>query len=92
VTLRQDLAGKAGTDDRSLAAIGRALVANRDWTFTLGPSLMPGVNALPLGHLMYRSGLVPRLIPMLGLVGAPLLIASATATLFKATTRSRRWR
>ncbi len=31
---------------------------------------------------MYRSGLVPRLIPVLGLIGAPLLITSATATRF----------
>jgi hypothetical protein len=83
VTLRQDLAGGAGTDDGSLVAIGQSLVAIRDWTFTHGPSLIPGVNALLLGYLMYRSGLVPRLIPVLGLVGAPLLIASATATLFR---------
>ena len=67
----------------ALVAIGQALVAIRDWTFTLGPSLIPGVNALLLGYLMYRSGLVPRLIPVLGLIGAPLLIASATATLFR---------
>jgi hypothetical protein len=83
VTLRQDLGGGAGTDDGALVAIGQALVAIRDWTFTLGPSLIPGVNALLLGYLMYRSGLVPRLIPALGLIGAPLLIASATATLFR---------
>jgi len=62
---------------------GRALVAVRDWTFLLGPGLMPGINALLLGYLMYRSGLVPRLIPVVGLIGAPLLIASATAALFR---------
>jgi hypothetical protein len=83
VTLRQDLAGGAGTDDGSLVSIGQSLVAVRDWTFTLGPSLIPGINALLLGYLMYRSGLVPRLIPVLGLIGAPLLIASAIATLFR---------
>ncbi len=43
---------------------------------------MAAVNALLLGSLLYRSGLVPRVIPVLGLVGAPLLIASATATMF----------
>jgi len=58
-------------------------VAVRDWTFLLGPGLMPGINALLLGYLMYRSGLVPRLIPVLGLIGASLLIASATAALFR---------
>jgi hypothetical protein len=83
VILRQDLAGGAGTDDGSLVAIGQSLVAIRDWTFLLGPSLIPGVNALLLGYLMYRSGLVPRLIPVLGLIGAPLLIASAITTLFR---------
>jgi hypothetical protein len=83
VTLRQDLAGAAGTDDRSLVAIGQSLVAIRDWTFTIGPGLIPGVNALLLGYLLYRSGLVPRLIPVLGLIGAPLLIASAAITLFR---------
>jgi hypothetical protein len=83
VTLRQDLAAVPGTDTASLVSTGRSLIAVRDWTFLLGPSLMPGINALLLGSLMYRSRLVPRLIPVMGLIGAPLLIASATATLFR---------
>jgi Domain of unknown function (DUF4386) len=82
VTLRQDLAGAPGTDTASLLTTGRSLVAVRDWTFLLGPGLMPGINALLLGSLMYRSGLVPRVIPAMGLIGAPLLLAAATATLF----------
>lgn len=82
VTLRQDLAGTAGADVGSLATIGKSLVAVRDWTFLLGPGLIPAVNALLLGYLMYRSALVPRVIPVLGLIGAPLLIASALATMF----------
>jgi Domain of unknown function (DUF4386) len=40
------------------------------------------LNALLLGSLMYRSGLVPRAIPLLGLIGAPLLLASTIGTLF----------
>jgi hypothetical protein len=83
VTLRRDLAGTPGTDPASLVTTGRALVAVRDWTFLLGPSLMPGINALLLGWLLYRSGLVPRVIPVLGLIGAPLLIASAVVALFR---------
>jgi hypothetical protein len=82
VTLRQDVAGATGTDAASLVTTGRSLVAIRDWTFLLGPGLMAGVNALLLGYLMLRSGLVPRVIPLLGLIGAPLLLASVTATLF----------
>lgn len=81
VTLRQGLAGAPGTDPASLLTTGRALVAVRDWTFLLGPGLMPGINAMLLGYLMYRSGLVLRLIPVVGLIGSPLLIASATAAL-----------
>ncbi len=83
VTLRQDIGGPAAVDSTSLVQIGRALVAVRDWTFTLGPGLMPGINALLLGYLMFRSGLVPRLIPVMGLIGAPLLIASAITTVVR---------
>lgn len=79
VTLRQEA---QGMDDASLAVAGRALVAVRDWTFLLGPGLMPALNALLLGTLMYRSGLVPRVIPVLGLIGAPLLITSTIGTMF----------
>lgn len=80
VTLRQ--AGVTGADAASLVTTGKALVAIRDWTFLLGPSLIPGVNALLLGYLMYRSRLVPRVIPTLGLIGGPLLISSAVGTMF----------
>ena len=42
------------------------------------------LNALLLATIMYRSRLVPRLIPTIGLIGAPLLLISSTATLFGA--------
>jgi hypothetical protein len=76
VTLRQD-AAVAGADPVSLVNTGRSLVAIHDWTFLIGQTLLPGINALLLGSLMYRSGLVPRVIPLLGLIGAPLMISSA---------------
>ena len=79
-SLRQ--AGAAGGDEASLITAGQSLVAVRDWTFLLGPGLMAGLNALLIGALMYRSRLVPRVIPVLGLIGAPLLIASVIAGLF----------
>jgi hypothetical protein len=53
-----------------------------DKTFLIGQSLMPAVNALLLGSLLYRSRLVPRVLPLMGLIGAPLLIAAQTAVLF----------
>jgi len=82
VTLRQHLGGAAGADAASLVTTGASHVAVYNWAFLLGQSLMPGINALLLGSLMYRSRLVPRVIPMIGLIGAPLLIASVFATLF----------
>jgi hypothetical protein len=81
-TLRQDVAGTADPD--ALLTARHALIAIHDWTFLIGPGVIAGVNALLIGSVMYRSGLLPRWIPTLGLVGAPLLLASCTATLFGA--------
>jgi hypothetical protein len=53
VTLRRDLGGAgAGADTDSLIVVGKALVAVRGWTFLLGPSLIPGCNALLRGSLL----------------------------------------
>lgn len=82
VTLRQHLAGAAGTDPASLVTVGKALVAVHDWTFLLGPNFVLGTNTVLLAYLMYRSGLVPRFIAVLGLVGGPIVFASAIAVLF----------
>jgi hypothetical protein len=79
VTLRQDL---GGANAASLVTTAASHVATYKWTFVLGQNLMPGVNALLLGTLLYRSRLVPRAIPMLGLIAGPLLIASVIATIF----------
>ena len=81
VTLRQDLGGAAGAN-AALVTIAASHVAIYNWTFLLSQSLMPGINALLLGSVLYRSRLVPRIIPVLGLIGAPLLICAVIATLF----------
>jgi hypothetical protein len=81
VTLRQTVGG-VGTDSAALVAVGQGLVAVRGWTFTLGPSLMPALNALMLGTLMYRSKLVPRFISIGGLIGFPLQLSAAILTIF----------
>jgi hypothetical protein len=80
VTLRQDLGGAAGAH-AALVTTGASHVAVYNWTFLLSQSLMPGFNALLLGSLMYRSRLVPRIIPVVGLIGAPFLIAAVFAAL-----------
>jgi hypothetical protein len=45
---------------------------------------MPAFSALCLGSVLYRAHLVPRGIPLLGLLGAPLLLASDAAILWGA--------
>ena len=82
VTLRQDLAGATGADAAVLVTIGRSLVAIHNWTFLLGPGFIPGINALCLAYVLHRARLVPRLIPTMGLVGAPMLLASSAAVMF----------
>lgn len=67
VTLRQSGVGADG------AVTGQALISMYDKFFMLGQSLMPSVNGLLLGTLLYRSRLVPRILPTIGLIGAPIL-------------------
>jgi len=81
VSMRQSLGGAAGADAASLVTTGASHVAIYNGTFLLGQSLMPAINALLLGSLLYRSRLVPRILPIVGLIGAPLLIAAVFATL-----------
>src|SRR6204780_1272903 len=69
VTLRQDLGAAAGAN-AALGTTAAAHVAIYKWTFLLSQSLMPAINALLLGSVLYRARLVPRVIPALGLIGA----------------------
>ena len=82
VTLRDDLAGTADADRASLLTTGHTLGSVYDGAFLLSQSLAPVFNALCLGYVMYRSGLVPRILPTLGLLGAPLLLSADIAVFF----------
>jgi hypothetical protein len=80
VTMRQDHAGTG--DTAGLTAVGDAFVALQEWTFCLGPGFVVGVgNGLILGYIMYRTGLVPRRLSMLGLIGGPLIILSGSTAM-----------
>jgi hypothetical protein len=76
VTLRQ--AG-AGAD---ALVTSHTLVAMYNRTFLIGQSFLPAVDDLLLGILLYQSRLVPRVLPVLGLIGVPLLVAGDLAVLF----------
>lgn len=84
MTLRQDFAGSSGADAASFVTAGKSLVAIKDWTFLLGPGFVVGVgNGLILGYLMYRSGLMPRGLAIIGLIGGALVCISGIAVLFE---------
>jgi hypothetical protein len=76
VTLRQAGVGSAGL------VTGQALAAQYAWMFHLSQSLIPALNAALLGSLLYQSRLVPRALPVLGFIGATLLLAVWFAVLF----------
>jgi hypothetical protein len=78
ITLRQQ--GAAVGDAEALTPVGQALVAVRNAAMTIGPN-MAGFNALMLGTALYRARLVPRWIPALGIIGAPILIAYVVGTI-----------
>lgn len=76
VTLRQVGAGAEAL------VTGHALATLYDRIFLLGQSFMPAVNDLLLGYLLYKSGLVPRALSLIGLVGGPILVVGYLAILF----------
>jgi hypothetical protein len=76
VTLRQAGVGADGL------VTGQALVGMYDSLFLVGQSLIPPLNALLLGFLLFRSGLVPRILPLAGFIGAPLLLTGHIGTMF----------
>lgn len=78
VTLRQ--VGAETGDAAALVPVGQGLVAVRDWTFVIGPS-MASLNALVFGTALFRARLVPRAIPALGIAGAPILMSFVVATM-----------
>jgi hypothetical protein len=80
VTLRQQA---AGMEPGTLVVVGQTLVAIKEWTFVLGPGFVVGIgNGLMLGYLMYRSGLMPWGLAVLGMIAGPLVCATGIGVLF----------
>jgi hypothetical protein len=62
--------------------ISHAFATMYDRMFLLSQSFMPGICDLILGILLYKSRLVPRGLSLIGIIGAPFLLASYIAVLF----------
>jgi hypothetical protein len=88
VTLRET--GAAAADPATLVAVGQSMVATRDWTFVLGTGI-PALNAFLLGWLLYQSRLVPRAIPVVGLIGAQLFTSWIIGYVFGITEGGAVW-
>ena len=72
----------------SEGTVAYTLAALKDWTFLLGPGWVVGWgNGLILGYMMYRSQLVPRPWPWLGMIGGPLLFIAGTIVMFGGESR-----
>lgn len=76
VTLHQQKVGE------NALATSQALVALYDRIFLLGQGFIPAINDILLGLLLYKSGLVPRTLAMIGIIGAFPLVAGYIAVMF----------
>lgn len=76
VSLRQAGAGAAAL------ATSQGLAEQYRWTFFFAQSFIPAINGVLLGSLLYESRLVPRWLPVLGFIGAALLVTAWFAVLF----------
>jgi Domain of unknown function (DUF4386) len=77
VSVIHSLDGASGASATALQTQGNSLVHTYEWAFEWGPGLVAPIgNGVLLGYLMYRSGLVPRRLALLGLIGGPMLILS----------------
>jgi len=86
VTILPTVARPATTSGPGLSPdVVSALHLVHDWTFLVGPGLVNPVNAAVLAVLLLRTGLVPRFIPVLGLVGAALVGGMNVAVMFGVT-------
>jgi hypothetical protein len=83
VLMRDDPAGVASG---ALAAPARALVAVYEGAFLMGPGFTVGLNnGLLLGLLMFGSGLMPRRLALIGIIGGPLAFLGGVLVLFDVT-------
>lgn len=66
----------------SLMSSSSALLAVRDWSFWMGPSITFGLSAVFLNYLFLKSELVPRWLAGWGLIGGCLYLPAEFLSLF----------
>lgn len=82
LTLSQEFIAAASPNSESFHASGTVLKAIHDWTFLLGPNFMLGINTVMYSYIFYKSKLVPRFIPIIGMTGAVLVFSCSILVMF----------
>lgn len=82
LTLSQEYEKNSGSELASIQTAANTLKTIHSWTFILGPHFMLGINTFIYSFIFYRSGLVPRNLAVLGLIGAVLIFIGAIQELF----------
>ncbi|MBT2619020.1 DUF4386 domain-containing protein [Bacillus sp. ISL-78] len=82
LTLSREFIAAGAPDTASFQTSGIVLKAIHDWTFMLGPLFMLGINTMMYSYIFYKTKLVPRFIPILGMTGATLVFICALLVLF----------
>ncbi|MEW9698573.1 DUF4386 domain-containing protein [Paenibacillus sp. SI8] len=82
LTLSREFVAAGAPGTASFQVSGTLLKAVHDWTFLLGPNFMLGINTMMYSYIFYKSKLVPRFIPILGMTGAALVFICALLVMF----------
>ena len=70
-------AGTSGVND-----LATSMVDFHNLSFIVGPNLICGVNTTVMAYALYKSRLVARFVPTLGLIGGPLVFFSGVLKMF----------
>ena len=82
LTLSREFVAAGAADTASYQASGILLKAIHDWTFLLGPLFMLGINTMMYSYIFFKTKLLPRFIPILGMTGATLVFINALLVMF----------
>jgi hypothetical protein len=82
LTLSKEYVEGGFTNIASYQASGTTLKAIHDWTFSLGPNFMLGINTMMYSYIFYKTKLVPRFISLLGMTGATLVFICSLLVMF----------
>ena len=91
LALSRDYVAAGAPDIASYQASGTLLKALHDYTFLLGPNFFLGINTMMYSYIFYKSKLVPRFIPVLGMTGSVLILLAAMLEIFDVIDQVSAW-